>query len=136
VTHEFIEERTVTETMSVLANTSEARAKELLTSSAGSAEVKAALSKAFGMIHKLRESKTRQAELEAQLKALTVDQARMRENLQIIPQSSDPYKKFLEKFVAQETEVESLQKQLRAVQTSVQQMQRDYDQFIANLNAE
>ena len=67
---------------------------------------------------------------------LTEDQARMRENLNIIPQSSEHFKKFLEKFVGQETQIEGLQKQLREVQTSVQQSQRDYEVFIANLNAE
>ena len=133
---EFIEERVATEKVPPLATLSDERAKELLVSAAVSPDVKTALTKAFDMNHKLRDAKSRQTELEGQLKALTTDQARMRDNLQIIPQSSDPYKKFLEKFVAQETEVESLQKQVRTAQSSVQQLQRDYDQFIANLNAE
>jgi hypothetical protein len=133
---EFIDERIVPETVPPLATLPEERAKELLSSPAGSAEVKAGLGKALDMLRKLRETKAQQAGLEAELKALTEDQERMRKNLTIIPQSSDPYKKFLEKFVAQETAVEGLQKQVRQVQATVQQSQRDYDLFIANLNAE
>jgi hypothetical protein len=133
---EFIDERFIPEIVPPLATLTDERVKELLASPAGSAEVKAGLTKAMDLQHKLREAKAQQTTLEAQLKALTTDQARMRDNLTIIPQSSEPYKKFLEKFVAQETEIESLQKQLRNAQSSVQQVQREYDLFIANLNAE
>jgi hypothetical protein len=133
---EFVEERTTVENAPPLASLSEERAKELLGNAAASAEVKAGLTKGMDLQRKLRETKAKQADVEQQLKALTEDQARMRQNLSIIPQSSDPYKKFLEKFVTQETEVESLQKQLRQVQASVQQTQREYDLFIANLTVE
>src|SRR5262249_22101632 len=133
---EFIDERFVPEIVPPLATLTEERVKELLASPAGSAEVKAGLTKARDLQRKLRDAKAQQASVEGQLKALTTDQARMRDNLTIIPQSSEPYKKFLEKFVAQETEIENLQKLLRTAQSSVQQVQRDYDLFIANLNAE
>jgi hypothetical protein len=133
---EFVDEKTVTEKVPALATVSDDKLKELLASSAAGADVKAGLTKARDMIHKLRDTKAKQAEVEGQLKALSEDQARMRQNLSIIPQSSDPYKKFLEKFVTQETEIENLQKQVRQVQSSVQQLQRDYDLFIATLNAE
>jgi hypothetical protein len=133
---EFLEERTVTEKAPPLATLSEERAKELLSSPAASAEVKASLGKALELLRKLQETKGQLADVEKELKALTQDQVRMRENLTVIPQSSEPYKKFLEKFVAQESELETLQKQLRQRQASVQQLQRDYDQFIANLTVE
>ncbi len=133
---EFVEERTTVENVPPLASLSDERAKELLGNAVASAEVKAGLAKAMDLQHKLHDAKGRQADLEKQLKALTEDQARMRQNLTIIPQSSEPYKKFLEKFVSQETDVENLQKQVRQVQTTVQEVQRQYDLFIANLTAE
>ena len=61
------------------------------------------------------------------MQQLSTDQSRLRENLKIIPQTSEPYKKFLEKFVAQESAIEAYQKQIRESQTAVQQQTREID---------
>ena len=85
---------------------------------------------------KLAETAKNLAEQEKQLKLLSDDQARLRENLKIIPQTSEPYKKFLDKFVSQEGEIEGYQKQIRQLQATVQQQQRELDVFIAALTVE
>ena len=73
---------------------------------------------------------------EGQLKQLSADQARLRENLKIIPQSTEPYKKFLDKFVAQESDIEALQKQIRQLQITLTARQQEYDTFVAALTVE
>jgi hypothetical protein len=136
VVKEFVEERTVIDRSQPLASLPEERSKELLATPVASAEVKKNLVAALDMQAKLQDARKRSIEVDRQLKALTDDQARMRQNLNIIPQSSEHYKKFLEKFVGQESQIETLQKQVRELQASVLTIQREYDLFIANLNSE
>jgi multidrug resistance efflux pump len=100
------------------------------------AEVKAALGKMLKMRGKLAEDQIRLADLGKQLKAISDDQARLRANLTIIPQSAEPYKEFLQKFVAQERTIENLQGQVRQLQASVQKQQKDYEAHVSALNAE
>ena len=63
------------------------------------------------------------------------DQARLRSNLAIVPPSSEHYRKFLEKFVARETEIETMQKQIRELQAGQETRQRELESYQANLTA-
>jgi dynactin complex subunit len=101
-----------------------------------SAEVKAGLKEVLRAAAKLAETTNQLANVDRQLDELTKDQARLRSNLQIVPQSSEHYKKFLEKFVAQETGIENLQQQNRQLLTTLKDRQRAYQAFVTTLNAE
>jgi hypothetical protein len=103
---------------------------------APSAPVKEALTKALDLYAKLAESRRELGEASGRLEALGKDQARLRENLRIIPPSSEPYKTFLQKFVAQEMEIENLQRQERQLRATVQRQQRDVEAFVTNLTAD
>ena len=133
---EIVEERVIKDKVLHLKELTEGKIKELLNSSVPSAEVKAGLSKAMDLRSKLATSQKQLAELKEQLKSLSDDQSRLRENLKIIPQTAEPYKKFLQKFVDQETEIESFQKQIRQLEATVQTQTRELEVFIAALNAE
>jgi hypothetical protein len=98
--------------------------------------VKEALAKALDLHAKLGESRRQLAEASGRLEALGKDQARLRENLRIIPPSSEPYKTFLQKFVAQETEIEGLQRQERQLQATVQRQQQEVEAFVTNLTVD
>ena len=56
---------------------------------------------------KVRETQKEIADVEKQLTILTADHTRVRENLKIVPPSSEHYKTFLEKFVAQDKQIET-----------------------------
>ncbi len=133
---EIVEERVYSDEVKQIAPGSEARLREFLAHPVPSADVKVSLAKVLGLQAKWSEIDKQLSELEKSLKVISDDQSRLRENLRIIPQTSDPYKRFLDKFVAQETEIESLQKSVRQTQTSLQAAQRDYFAFIAGLTAE
>jgi hypothetical protein len=135
-TQQINEERVHGEKGKSLKDLPEAKLREYLAHPVPSAEVKAALTKAIALQAKVVETGKQLAELEKNLKTVSDDQARLRDNLKIIPPSSDPYKRFLDKFVTQETEIESLQKSIRETQATLQVSQREYDVFIATLNAE
>jgi hypothetical protein len=130
------EERTQAEKGTLLKGLPEPTIKEYLASSAVSADVKAALTKALGMQAKIADTQKQIADVEKQLTVLTADHTRVRENLKIIPMTSEHYKTFLEKFVAQDRQIEGHQKTVRDLNAVMQQQMRDYDQFVAKLDAE
>ncbi len=133
---EVTEERTFEQKGALVKDLSEEKLSEYLASPVPSPAVKAALAKVLGMNTKLAETGRNLAEQEKQLKQLSDDQARLRENLKIIPQNAEPYKKFLDKFVNQEGEIEGYQKEIRQIQAALQKQQRERDVFIGALTVE
>ena len=130
------EERTFTETGVLLKNMPETVIRNYLNSSVASADVKAGLTKALTMQAKIVETTKEIAEVKTQLEIVTTDHNRVRENLKIVPPSSEHYKAFLEKFVAQDKQIETYQGKLRELNTVLAVQSRDYDQFVAKLDAE
>jgi hypothetical protein len=133
---EIVEERVFTNDAWKVSLLSDLTVREYLAHSAPSAEVKAALTRAMKLHNDWLDTQRQLSGLEATLKITSDDQVRLRENLKIIPQTSDPYKRFLDKFVAQETEIENLQKSIRQTQAIAAAAQREYAAFVAGLNAD
>jgi hypothetical protein len=105
-------------------------------SSISSAAVKGALQKVMAQRSRLLDVRNELAQLEDKLKAITDDQARLRANLDKVPPTSAAYKRYLEKFDTQETEIEKLQRQIVDWRLKEKQQQREYEYFLANLNVE
>ena len=124
---EIIEERIVEDKGSLVRDLTDEKVREYLANPVVSEVVKVKLTNFMVMNAKIAELQKRLAVQEKQLSQLAEDQARLRENLKIIPQTSDPYKKFLEKFVAQESEIEGYQKEIRQLQSNVQQQLREFE---------
>ena len=74
------------------------------------------------------------AEQERQLKVITDDQQRLRANLREMPQTAAAYKRYLEKFDAQEVEIEKFQKEIERLRTVQFKQQKDLEDFLAALN--
>jgi hypothetical protein len=130
------EERTFTETGILLKNMQETAIRNYLNSSVASADVKAGLTKALAMQAKIVETTKEIAEVKTQLEIVTTDHNRVRENLKIVPPSSEHYKAFLEKFVAQDKQIETYQGKLRELNTALAVQGREFDVFLAKLDAE
>ena len=64
------------------------------------------------------------------------DQARLRENLKIVPQTSAAYRRYLAKFDTQETQIEKLQEQIKQLEARVSQQQKQYERYVAGLTVE
>jgi hypothetical protein len=96
---------------------------------------------------KLKEALSRVRELNAKLTAtrrdlfvadgrlheITADQGRLRANFEKVPPTSAAYKRYLEKFDQQETEIEKLQAEIKARQATEKAQQKDLDNFLAGL---
>jgi hypothetical protein len=108
---------------------------EYLNSAAPSAAVKEALAKTIKLHEARKETERKIADTDKQLTGLDKDQARLRENLRIIPMNSDPYKRFLDKFVTQETRIEALQQELAQLQATLEKQTREFNQYVTTLTA-
>jgi septal ring factor EnvC (AmiA/AmiB activator) len=121
----------------VALNTTDDKSVRLfLSSRVVSDKVKEALQKAVGMRTKLAETQRELAQLQAQLKAITEDQGRLRANFERLPPTSAAYKRYLEKFDKQETEIENLQAQIKKLQETEKQQQKEYEEYLAGLSVE
>ena len=75
-------------------------------------------------------------ELERQLKVITDDQARLRANLREMPPTAAAYKRYLEKFDAQETQIEQYQADIKKLQGTEHNQQKEFEDYLANFSAE
>ena len=75
-------------------------------------------------------------ELERQLKVITDDQARLRANLKEMPATAAAYKRYLEKFDLQETQIEDYQKQIKTLQGVEHKQRKEFEDYLANFSAE
>ncbi len=76
------------------------------------------------------------ADLERQLKDVTDDQVRLRANLKEMPPTAAAYKRYLDKFDAQETQIEKLQDDIKKTQETEQQRRREYEDFLSHFSAD
>jgi hypothetical protein len=130
------EERAAPERVTPLKGLSESTIREFVGLAASSGAVKAALMKSLDMQIKVADTLREIAGLNQQLDIVNGDHARVRENLKIVPMTSEHYKTFLEKFVAQDKQIETLQTTLRELNATALRQQREYEQFLAKLDAE
>jgi septal ring factor EnvC (AmiA/AmiB activator) len=70
------------------------------------------------------------------LKVIEQDQARMRANMERVPQTSEAYKRYLKKFDDQETEIEKRRAAITKLQATADKQRNDYESFLTNLNVE
>jgi hypothetical protein len=101
-----------------------------------SPRVKAALKKAVEWEYALADSRRLVAQVTHQLKELTDDQARLRANFRELPATSAAYKRYLTKFDTQETEIETLQKELKQATETEKRQQKEYGDYLVDLNVE
>jgi hypothetical protein len=135
LTHEVVEEQSRVDQIAL--NSGDDRTvRVFLNSSVTSAPVKDGLQKAIALRQKLADTQNEIAQLQGQLKAITDDQVRLRANFERLPPSSAAYKRYLEKFDTQETEIEKLQAQVKKLQDTEKGQRSEYDGYLAALTVE
>jgi hypothetical protein len=135
VKQEVVEEQTRVDQIA-LTDSPDDTVRFFLRASVTSPKVKAALEEALARKAKLAET---QHEIQNEEKALQViekDQARMRANMERVPQTSEAYKRYLKKFDDQETEIEKRRDRVTKLQESAEQERKSYENFILTLNVE
>jgi hypothetical protein len=75
-------------------------------------------------------------EQQQQLKVITDDQVRLRANLKELPVTAAAYKRYLEKFEAQETQIEQYQAKIKELQAVEFKQKKELEDYLANFSAE
>ena len=99
-------------------------------------KVQEALKRALALKGKLAATQQEMAQQERELKTITDDQARLRANLKEMPQTAAAYKRYLEKFDTQETQIEKLQGVIKELHEAEQQQRKDYEGYLGSLSVE
>jgi hypothetical protein len=133
---EVTEERVFQDKTRVLKTVDDDVLRQLLAHPAPGAKVKDALQQVLDKRDKLATVKQELATLKQEHKLLVDDQARVREALLVIPQSSEHYKDFVTKFVAMEKNIENLQKAIRTSEAQLLKLQQEYDTFVTALTVQ
>jgi hypothetical protein len=106
------------------------------TNKAVSAKVRAALAEAAGQRAKLALTQRQAEEFKKKLKAITDEQARLRANIDKVPKDSAAYKRYLDKFDKQETQIEKLQEQIAEKEEQEKAQVKEYDEYLKELTVE
>jgi ubiquitin len=132
---EVIEERDLVQQIA-LTNTDDQTIRFFVNSAVVSDKVKQALAQALELKSKLSATQRDVAELTRQYNEINQDQQRLRANLKELPPTAAAYKRYLEKFDQQETEIEKLQANLKTLRQTENQQRKDYETFLLGLNVE
>jgi hypothetical protein len=132
---EVIEERTRLGRVA-LDSTDEQQIRLVVRSSVITPQLREALQKALNLRAVLAGTQQELLSRQSELKDMTDDQARLRANLSALPASSAAYKRFLEKFDNQEGLIEKLQADIKQLQATAKQQQKEYEDYLAGLNLE
>ncbi|HTU25957.1 MAG TPA: hypothetical protein VMF30_11200 [Pirellulales bacterium] len=117
-----------------LANSDDATIRFFLAQRVISAEVKAALEKIIAMKAALAALVEQQKHLESQLKSITDEQQRIRQNMQQLDRNSDLYKRYVKKFGEQEDTVEGLGNQVKRLADGETAQRKALDDFLLSLD--
>jgi hypothetical protein len=129
------EERVVAEAVQ-LTNSNDDQLRFFFRSPVSSPRVKEALGQALELRAALAKTQREIQEQERQLKAITDDQVRLRANLKEMPSSAAAYKRYLEKFDDQETQIEKLQADIKALQATEHRQRKAYEDYLNALTVE
>jgi hypothetical protein len=97
-------------------------------------DVKETLGQAAQFRWALTETERLIRERQQQVAEVVAEQARIRENLKTVPQESDYYKRLLAKLNQQETNIETVQKEIDTLQKTQEQQRKELEDFIAKLD--
>jgi hypothetical protein len=131
-TFPVVEERKVVEDI-ILTNANDQTLALMQRNSGASPTMKEALQKAIDL--KLKQAKTLAdiTQLESKIKVISEDQSRQRDNMKVIPQTDPVYKKYLDKFLKQEEQIDQLRAQIEQLQVTANEQRQTYENFVLSL---
>jgi hypothetical protein len=129
------EERVFGETVQ-LTNLNDDQIRHFISQPVASKKVKDGLQQAMSLRWDVAKTQREIAELERQLRVITEDQVRLRANLKEMPATAAAYKRYLEKFDQQETQIEKYQADIKKLQGTEHQQKKALDDFLASFSAE
>ncbi|THJ09697.1 MAG: hypothetical protein CAF43_011590 [Nitrospira sp. CG24C] len=99
-----------------------------------SQKVKEALQRVVQLRGKLDDTRTQRTRLDQRTAEITAEHARIRENMQRLPQNSDLYTRYVKKLDQQETELENLRKEIERLKNAEEEQRRELQNYVMNLD--
>jgi hypothetical protein len=119
-----------------LTNSNDDQMRIFINSTASSPKVKEGLKQGIALRWALNKTQREIADQQLQLKTITEDQVRLRANLKEMPPTAAAYKRYLDKFDQQETQIEKYQADIKKMQETEHQQQKEFEDFLNNFSAE
>ncbi len=135
VTQAVTEERILNEQVA-LTNSNDDQMRFFFNSTVTSQKVKDGLKQALDLRHTLALTQQAIGDKQRELKDITDDQVRLRANLKEMPPTAAAYKRYLDKFDAQETQIEKLQDDIKTMQGTESQQRKSFEDFLNSFSAE
>jgi hypothetical protein len=135
VSKSVTEERDVHQSI-LLTNIDDNQLRYYISQSVASEALKNALAKAMALRGELSRTQQQIAAKVQQLSSINEDQARLRANMKDMPQTAAAYKRYLEKFDSQETQIEKIQAEVKELRATEQKQRREFEDFLSKLNVE
>jgi hypothetical protein len=132
---DVVEERDLRQD-TVLTNQNDDTVRYFLQQPVTSARVKEALGHALELKGKWAGTQQELAHVQVQLKEIVDDQTRLRANVKELPEKAPAFRRYLEKFDKQETEIEDLQARIKQLQETEQHQRTAYENYLAGLTVE
>ena len=129
------EEKVINEQVQ-LTNSNDDQMRFFVNSTISSQKVKDGLKEALQLRFNQATTQNAIADKQRELKDITDDQARLRANLKEMPPTAAAYKRYLDKFDAQETQIEKLQEDVKKMQGTESQQRKAFEDFLNNFSAE
>jgi hypothetical protein len=67
------------------------------------------------------------------IKVIGEEQERQRNNMKVIPQTDPVYKKYLDKFLKQEDQIDTLRAQIEKLEMAAEQQRQAYEDYVLTL---
>ena len=99
-----------------------------------SQKVKEALQRVVQLRGKLDDVRAQRTRLDHRTAEITAEHARIRENMQRLPQNSDLYTRYVKKLDQQETELEKLRKEIETLKNTEEEHRRELQNYVMNLD--
>ena len=119
-----------------LTNSNDDQMHFFINSTVSSPKVKEGLKQAIALRWAMNKTQREIADQQLQLKTITDDQTRLRANLKEMPPTAAAYKRYLDKFDKQETQIEKYQADIKKMQETEHQQQKEFEDFLANFSAQ
>ncbi|MDD3928095.1 MAG: hypothetical protein PHT33_15735, partial [bacterium] len=130
---EVVEERMIAETVSIISMDTPAVLAYTQTGGISQA-MKASLERVAGMQGRLQEMRRQRSQHEQEIKSISDEQSRLRENMRTLSQNSDLYKRYVAKLDEQETRIEKLRLRIADLQVEEDKQVKELEGYINNLN--
>jgi hypothetical protein len=119
-----------------ISSSGDGQIKFFLSQTVASQKMKEGLKQALELRWTMEKTRREIAEQRKQLDVIVKDQERLRANLREMPTTAKAYKRYLEKFDSQETEIEKYQAQIKKLEGLLHTQQKAFDDYLAGFTVE